>query len=185
VRYRDGMERRPYGIAVVDPVTGKTTHYTKDTKDAKLPIPVGAVDAALHRDASWWFATNEGVSRVANGKLTQWTEADGLRSEIARAVTIGRSGEVVVATGAGAGVFDGKAWTFPPALRFEINDVLATNNGQIWMGTERGIAAWDGSKVRRIDTRRGLTENVVLDLATDQYDRVWARGPNSLTLISP
>jgi hypothetical protein len=54
----------------------------------------------------------------------------------------------------------------------------------VWMATERGIAAWDGKKVRRVDTRRGLAENSVLDVAVDQFDRVWARGPGSLTLIS-
>jgi hypothetical protein len=52
------------------------------------------------------------------------------------------------------------------------------------MATERGIAAWDGKKVRRVDTRRGLAENEVLDVVADTYDRVWARGPGSLTLIS-
>ena len=49
---------------------------------------------------------------------------------------------------------------------------------------ERGIAAWDGKKVCRVDTRRGLAENQVLDVEVDQFDRVWARGPSSLTLIS-
>ena len=124
-----------------------------------------------------WFATNEGVARLGDGQVKVWTEADGLRSELARAVTIAPEGGVIVATGAGAGVWDGKTWEFPPALRFEINDVVATHNGQVWMATERGIAAWDGKKVRRVDTRRGLAENEVLDVAVDQFDRVWARGP--------
>ncbi len=131
-----------------------------------------------------WFATNEGIARLVGGQVTLWTEADGLRSELARAVTIEPGGNVVVATGAGAGVWDGKAWDFPAALRFEINDVVATRTGQVWMATERGIAAWDGKKVRRVDTRRGLAENEVLDVVADNFDRVWARGPNSLTLIS-
>jgi hypothetical protein len=34
------------------------------------------------------------------------------------------------------------------------------------------------------ELQRGLTENQVLDVAADQYDRVWARGPGSLTLVS-
>jgi ligand-binding sensor domain-containing protein len=113
-----------------------------------------------------------------------WTEADGLRSELARAVAIAADGGVVVATGAGAGVWNGKIWEFPPALAFEINDVVATKNGQVWMATERGIAAWDGKKVRRVDNRRGLVENEVVNIAADQFDRVWARGPSSLTVIS-
>jgi hypothetical protein len=187
LRYRDGIERRPFGIAIVDPASGKIAYHRTqaiaDPKSPMLPIPVDVTDAALHGDTAW-FATSEGVARLADGQVKLWSEADGLRSELARAVTIAPELGVVVATGAGAEVWDGKAWAFPPALRFEINDVVATRSGQVWMATERGIAAWDGMRVRRVDTRRGLAENEILDVAVDQFDRVWARGPGSLTLIS-
>jgi len=196
LRYRDGEERRAYGIAIVDVATGKVAYHRPEgavvvlpkekgepAKDKMLPIPIGVVDADLRGDTAW-FATSEGVARLANGQVKVWTEADGLRSELARAVTIAPEGAVIVATGAGASVWDGKAWGFPPALQFEINDLVATRDGHVWMATERGIAAWDGKKVRRVDMRRGLTENIVLDVATDQFDRIWARGPGSLTLIS-
>lgn len=188
LRYHDGPERRAWGIAIVDVATGKVTYHraeaTTDKKAPKmLPIPVGVVDADVRGDTSW-FATSEGIARLIGNDVKVWTEADGLRSELARAVTIAPDGDVVVATGAGAAVWSGGAWEFPPALRFEINDVVATRNGQIWMATERGIAAWDGKKVRRVDMLRGLAENQILDIAADQYDRIWARGTGSLTLIS-
>lgn len=188
LRYRDGSERRAWGIAIIDIAEGKVAYHRTEVmpdkkKEKMLPIPVGVVDADVRGDTAW-FATNEGIARLSGGEVKVWTEADGLRSELARAVTISPEGDVIVATGAGAGVWDGKAWGFPPALRFEVNDVVATRNGHVWMATERGIAAWDGKKVRRVDTRRGLAENSVLDVAVDQYDRVWARGPGSLTLIS-
>ena len=188
LRYRDGNERRAFGVAIVEPATGKVTyhrteHNAPQVKSKMLPIPIGVVDADLRGDTAW-FATNEGVARLQNNTVKLWTEADGLRSELARAVTIAQDGTVLVGTGAGAAVWDGKAWAFPPALQFEINDLVATRNGQVWMATERGIAAWDGKKVRRVDTRRGLAENQVLDVAADQFDRVWARGPGSLTLVS-
>ncbi|HEX4453219.1 MAG TPA: hypothetical protein VH143_20245 [Kofleriaceae bacterium] len=187
LRYRDGAERRPFGIAIVDIGAG-TVAYQRETngvatKTKMLPIPIGTVDADVRGDVAW-LATDEGVARLANGALKVWTEADGLRSELARAITVAQDGSVIVATGAGAMVFDGHGWSYPPALQFEINDLVATKNGQIWMATERGIAAWDGKKLRRVDTRRGLAENSVLDVATDQFDRVWARGPGSLTLVS-
>lgn len=185
--YKDGQETHAYGIAIVETATGKVSYHRTEAVPDKtkkmLPIPVDVVDADVRGDTAW-FATNEGVARLIGGQVKVWTEADGLRSELARAVTIEPEGGVVVATGAGAGVWDGKTWAFPPALRFEINDVVATRNGQVWMATERGIAAWDGKKVRRVDTRRGLAENEILDVAVDQFDRVWARGPSSLTLIS-
>ncbi|HET7502344.1 MAG TPA: hypothetical protein VFK02_15100, partial [Kofleriaceae bacterium] len=189
LRYHDGIERRAYGIAIVETASGKTTYHrteaaSVDRKGPKmLPIPVGVVDADMRGETAW-FATNEGVARLADGEVKVWTEADGLRSELARAVTIATDGRVFIATGAGAGVWNGSAWEFPAALRFEINDVVATRNGQVWMATERGIAAWDGKKVRRVDMLRGLAENEILDVAADQFDRVWARGPGSLTLIS-
>jgi len=65
-----------------------------------------------------------------------------------------------------------------------VHNIVATKNGQLWMATDRGIAAWDGQKVRRVDMRRGLAENNILDIAADQFDRIWARGAGSLTLIS-
>jgi hypothetical protein len=189
LRYHDGVERRAYGLAIVETSTGKTMYHRTEATPADkkgpkmLPIPVGVVDADVRGGAAW-FATNEGVARLANGEVKVWTEADGLRSELARAVTIAADGQVIIATGAGAGVWNGTAWEFPAALRFEINDVVATRNGQVWMATERGVAAWDGKKVRRVDMLRGLAENEMLDVAVDQFDRVWARGPGSLTLIS-
>ena len=194
LRYRDGLERRAFGLAVADLATGKvayhrargegtTTAPSSIDKQTMHPIPISVVDGDVRGDDAW-FATSEGVARLAEGQVKVWTEADGLQSELARAVTIAGNGNVIVATGAGAAIWDGKVWEFPPVLRFELNDVVATKNGQVWMATERGIAAWDGSKVRRVDTRRGLAENQILDVAVDQFDRVWARGPGSLTLIS-
>jgi ligand-binding sensor domain-containing protein len=171
-------------MAIVEPAIGKVV-YHRATKEATkmLPIPIGVVDADVRGDVAY-FATSDGIARLSRGEVKLWTEADGLKSDLARAVTIAANGHVIVATAGGAARWDGKQWDFPPALGFEINDVVATNNGQVWMATDRGIAAWDGHKVRRVDTRRGLAENHIVDIATDQFDRLWARGPGSLTLIS-
>jgi hypothetical protein len=185
--YRDGQERRSFGVAIVEPASGHVAYHrvggSADKKDKMLPIPVGVVGADVRGDTAW-FATDEGVARLSDGHVQLWTEADGLRSELARAIAIAPEGSVVVATGAGAGLWNGREWDFPLALRFAVNDVVATKNGQIWMATERGIAAWDGKTVRRVDTRRGLTENDILDIAVDSFDRVWAHGRESVTLIS-
>ncbi|HEV7555785.1 MAG TPA: hypothetical protein VGO00_10040 [Kofleriaceae bacterium] len=177
LRYHDGDERKQFGLAVVDTATGKTTYHHEEW------VPPAVIDADVRGDIAW-FATSDGIARLSKGHVREWSMADALHSEAPRAVAIGVDGSVVVATGTGAVVWDGKTWDRPTALHFAINDVVATKNGQIWMATERGIAAWDGTKVRRVDTRRGLAENQVLDVEVDQFDRVWARGPGSLTLIS-
>src|SRR5262249_39720293 len=77
LRYRDGEERRPYGIAIVEPATGKVTYHRTETKPDKkqkmLPIPIGVVDADVRGDTAW-FATNEGVARLSGGEVKVWTE---------------------------------------------------------------------------------------------------------------
>jgi ligand-binding sensor domain-containing protein len=188
LRYRDGVEVRAWGVAVVEIGSGKVQyHHTSANADERkkmMPIPVGVVDADVRGDAAW-FATNEGVARLTLGTVKIWNESNGLRSELARAIAVSRSSAVFVATGAGVGRFDGVAWQFPVQLRFEVNDLAVTAGGQLWMATGRGIAAYDGTKVRRVDLRRGLVENQIVDIAIDRYDRIWGRGPGSLTLISP
>ena len=180
LRYRQGDETRAYGMAIIEPASGRVVYHRTDADapEEMLPIPNGVVDADVQGETAY-FATSEGVARLSRGEVKLWSEIEG-----ARAVTIAVNGHVIVATPKGAARWDGKQWDAPAALRFEINDVVATKNGQVWMATERGITAWDGQKLRRVDTRRGLAENHILDIATDQYDRLWARGPGSLTLIS-
>ena len=149
----------------------------------KDDAPAANLSDADVRGPTAWLATASGVARISGGRLTRWTERDGLRSELVRAVSVSPSGDAVVGTRAGAGVWDGKMWTVPPALRFEVNDLVATRTG-LWLASERGLVAWDGKNLRRFDTLRGLAENEVLDVAADQYGRIWARGPTSLTLVS-
>lgn len=147
-------------------------------------IPPSVMDADGRGDATW-FATRAGVARLSTGSLKLWDSTNGLRSELTRAIAVSRGGAVFVATSAGVARFDGSTWRFPPQLGFEANDLAVTAGGQLWMATPRGVAVYDGSKVRRVDMRRGLVENDILDIAVDRYDRLWARGPGSLTLITP
>lgn len=172
LRDRVDGEPRPYAIAIVEPATGKVTYQANDLA-AELPA---LRDGDVRTDAAW-LATGDGVARIAGGTLERWAEP-------ARAVAVAADGSVVIATRAGLGRWDGRQWTYPPVLGFENNDVVTTESGQIWIATPRGIAAWDGRKLRRLDTRRGLAENDILDVAVDRFDRVWARGPGSLMLVS-
>jgi ligand-binding sensor domain-containing protein len=168
---RDGGERRAAGVAVVDVAAGKVTYPRAD-------VPDGVTTGDL-RGGVGWLASDDGVVRIARGRVQQWSEPSG-----GRAIAIGHDGTPYVATARGVVAWDGKRWSVPPALHFDVHDVVATQGGQVWMATARGLAAWDGDKLRRVDVRRGLAEDQVLDVAVDQFDRVWARGPASLTLIS-
>jgi len=190
LRYHEGRDWRPWGVALVDVTVGAVAyhHETADRKERKqgvLPVPVAVVDGAFASEDEIWLATTEGAARLVGNEIKVWNESNGLASELTRAIAVSPGGFVVVATGAGIGMFDGEAWSFPRELSFPVNDLVIARDGRLWMATQRGVALFDGKKVKRVDVRRGLLENAILDVALDEYGRVWARGTESLTVISP
>lgn len=190
LRYLDGMDHRPWGVAIVDVDLGAVAYHhatasKKERKQGVLPVPIDAVDGAFVGDDEVWFATSEGAARLVGDQVTVWNEATGMTSELVRAIVVSSGGLVFVATGSGVGQFDGEAWTFPRALGFAVNDLAIARDGKLWMATDRGMALYDGRKVKRLDTRRGLLENELADIAIDEHGRVWARGAESLTLVDP
>jgi ligand-binding sensor domain-containing protein len=106
-------------------------------------------------------------------------------SELLHAVAATSGGLVFVGSNSGVGAFDGETWSFPRNLAFAVADLSVTNDGKLWMATERGIAVYDGKKVRRLDQRRGLIDNELMDLAIDHLGRIWARGKGSVVLVMP
>jgi len=202
--YRDGdvRELSPWGVAVVDVAAGKVDYHRAtgpEEAPAKkrhgrsrpkprpkvMPVPVGAVDVAFIDEHEIWFATSEGAARMVDGKIQMWSEKDQMPSELLHAVAATTGGLVFVGSNAGIGAFDGETWSYPRNLAFSVADLAVTPDGKLWMATERGIAVYDGKKVRRLDVRRGLVDNVLMDLAIDHLGRVWARGKGSLVLVMP
>jgi len=180
LRDHEEGEWHGYGVAVVDVASGGVKYHRIGDPRAKLVVPPNVIDGEVAGDTAW-FATADGVARTVGGKLETWGELDGVHG--VRALTMVEDG-AIVATVSGALKWDGKDWTPLPALAFPMDDIVATRTGQLWMATDHGIAVWDGDRVRRVDTRRGLAEERMLDVAVDQFDRVWARGAGSLALIT-
>ncbi len=192
LRYHDGSDAavQPWGVAIVDVELAAVAyhHASADQREVRrgvLPVPLTVVDAAFLGDDEVWMASLEGAVRLKAAAVTVWNEGIELESELLTAVAVSNGGLVYVATPSGVGTYDGERWRFPPELRWPVNDLALAKDSRLWLATERGVAIFDGRKVRRMDVRRGLVENLVLDLTIDEFDRVWARGPHSLTMITP
>ena len=191
LRYRDDSgELRPYGVALVDIPLGVVVyhHASADASEAAkgvLAIPIDVAGVDFLSDDEAWLATTQGAAQVKGEKVVVYSEADGLKSEILHGVACSAGGMVYVAAGQGVGTFDGERWDYPRALELSVNDIEIAPDGRLWMATDRGLAVYDGARVRRLDARRGLVENRIQNVAIDQYGRVWLRGTQSLALVTP
>ncbi len=69
----------------------------------------------------------------------------------------------------------------------EVNAILAHPNGEMWLGTERGILRWTGREFIRLDRQTGLDHDAVLSLCVDREELVWiaTRGGGVYQLRSP
>jgi hypothetical protein len=54
-----------------------------------------------------------------------------------------------------------------------IYNVLCTNDGYVWIGSEIGLIRFDGEKFKVFDTEEGLPDTEVTSLLADAQDRVW------------
>ena len=189
--YKQGRRRTvPFGVAAVDLETGMIIYHRasfdkKLGRQGILPVPVDVSGIAFMGDEALWLASSQGATRVIGEKVKTFIEADGLRSEILRGVVCTPGGMVYTASSRGLGSWDGETWTYPPELRTAINDITMGNDGRLWLATDRGLGVYDGALVRRLDTRRGLLENRLVDVEADKFGRIWAMSESGLVLVSP
>ncbi|MCP4449787.1 MAG: hypothetical protein GY811_31315 [Myxococcales bacterium] len=186
---KDG-EKTPYGVAVLDLSLGYVVYHRasfdeESTRKGILPLPVDITGIGFVGEDEVWLASSQGATRVVGEDIKTHTEADGLRSELLYGVVCSSEGMIYTASSRGVGEWNGERWTFPPAMRTSINDLALGRGGQLWLATDKGLAVYDGAKVRRLDSRRGLLENRIIDVETDRYGRVWALSAQGLVLVSP
>lgn len=183
-------ERRPFGAALVDLSLSVVVYHHASADEGEqargiLPIPIGVVGACFVGNEEAWLATSQGAARVVGQDVRVFTEADGLRAEILRGVACSAGGMVHVASRAGVGTYDGESWRYSRALRTPVNDLDIGPDGRLWMATDRGLAAFDGARLRRLDARRGLLEDRIREADVDDFGRVWVLGDEGVGLVRP
>lgn len=187
-------EPRAYGVAIVDLALGEVTyHHQRAGNDSKktgiLPIPNDVADAAFLPDAAGetevWFATQSGAARLRGEKVVIYTEAEGLESEILHGIVATGGGLVFVASSSGIGEFDGQRWTWPRVLSLTAHALALGPDGRLWLGTDRGLVAYDGRRLQRIDARAGLLAGSLDDVVVDHLGRVWARNSQGFAIVTP
>ena len=195
LRYLDAEgDERALGVAVVDLDVGVVTYHREvEGNDSAatgiLPVPNDVVEIAFVPDSvaefEVWFATRSGAAHIQGADLVLHSEAEGLESEVLRDVVATSGGLVFVAAGAGVGIYDGDRWRFPRGLKGSVNALALGTAGRLWLGTERGLAMFDGRRLRRVDAPAGLFTSGVEELAVDRFGRVYARSAEGIGIVEP
>ncbi|MBE7499354.1 MAG: response regulator [Verrucomicrobiales bacterium] len=60
----------------------------------------------------------------------------------------------------------------------KVGGMLEDREGQIWVGTERGLLRWDGERFEPFGAATGLGEDAVLSLLEDRDGRLWVGTAN-------
>jgi ligand-binding sensor domain-containing protein/signal transduction histidine kinase len=97
-----------------------------------------------------------------------------------RAVLVDHKQQVWVGTGgtSGEGLFQFRGNTFQPApgaenLDKKISALFEDRAGQLWAGTQNGLARWNGQDWKIFTARDGLAENTISAIAEDANGNLW------------
>jgi len=124
------------------------------------------------RDGSLWLGYNEGVTHLAGGRIqSTYPELGKIR-----AIQRDRSGTLWAgAFGSTAGVYrfvDG-TWQRHGATRADVNTIVASRTGALWIGTTQGLTKIQGNASRRYTTKDGLSNDYVRAIHEDADGVLW------------
>jgi signal transduction histidine kinase/ligand-binding sensor domain-containing protein len=69
---------------------------------------------------------------------------------------------------------------------FKVNCLLAAPDGGVWIGTDRGVARWDGTAITQAGIPAPLQRIPVLEMRRDREGNVWlAAGSGGLVRVGP
>jgi signal transduction histidine kinase/ligand-binding sensor domain-containing protein len=124
-----------------------------------------------------WVGTAEGLNRLENGRFSKLTAKDGLASNIILSLA-SAPGVVYVGTPDGLSVLH-QGWmqtlTSSEGLPDDfIRSIFAESDGNVWIGTRRGLAhRLATGEVRTYTERDGLASEVVGAITQDHHGHLW------------
>ncbi len=66
----------------------------------------------------------------------------------------------------------------------KVNALLSLNGRDLWIGTDKGLARWDGRGLSRVSTSETLQDVEIVTLARDRESNVWIGTSNGLARVS-
>jgi len=156
--------------------------YAREVWTTRDGLPHNQVNSIAQTPEGYlWFATWEGVVRYNGQEFRAFgrNNVPALKDSGIRAVHVGPSGALVVATSrGGVSVLRGEKWT-----TYTVDDGLSQNetfaaledrSGRIWVASEnRGVTRLDGSRATVFNAGNGLPSDIGYALAEDGGGAIW------------
>ena len=189
LRYTDSeKDVVDFGAAEMNLSSGIVKYHRLDPAlPAAQQLPNNVVALAWRAEDEPWFATRSGAARLLDGKLTLFTENDGMESEIIHDIGVGPNGQIWAATSKGTGHYDGARWHFDKLGGFYLPASAITRDdlGHTFLGTDKGLYCYGACSDDVIDSKRGLVDDAVIDLAVDDKRRVWVLTKKGISIVEP
>jgi ligand-binding sensor domain-containing protein/two-component sensor histidine kinase len=140
--------------------------------------PFTAQSVSQDADGGLWTAFNaSGVSYLKTNVAEDFGQGQGLLDPNAWTVLVDHRQQVWVGTRYG-GLFQFQTNHFVPApgaeiLGAQIFALFEDRSGQLWAGTQNGLANFDGQKWKLLTTHDGLSENTIRAIAQDADGNFW------------
>src|SRR5262249_47594314 len=132
----------------------------------------------VNREKDLWIGTlDEGIYRLADGRIDRFRVADGLSGDAISAIYQDREGDVWVATSEGIDCFRKTAMvTFSVREGLTANlaaSVVADRDGTIWVANEGALDSISNGHVSSLRKPQGLPGGAVTALLEDHAGRLW------------
>lgn len=155
-------------------------------KDGKFePVDMGAMAgqdvSAIYQDrgGTLWVGTPAGLAGWDGHTWKSFTTAEGLSTNVVRALADDAAGNLWVGTqGGGLNRWrDGKFTVFRKSADGlpgnNVSSLLVDGDGTLWVGTSSGLARFKGGRWSRFTTSEGLPSNKINYLAEDAEGFLW------------
>jgi ligand-binding sensor domain-containing protein/signal transduction histidine kinase len=139
-------------------------------------------------DGSLWVGTDEGVSHIMNGHITNYQMRDGLAYLSIRSMLLDHKGDLWIGTELGLSHMHGNAFVQDLVVDTLRQDkVWAIHedfDGGLWFGTRNnGLYRYRSSKLTHFRTEQGLASNSLDQILEDRLGNMWMSSPSGISLL--
>ncbi len=162
-------------------VINKSKGLASDITNAALTRPNGDV----------FIGTTNGLSKIANGQITNYHRKDGLFSDSVNCFMVDHNGRLWMAGGKGLTVMENetfKSFAIPssPAESFDIWTLFEDRRGIIWVGTYNGgLFSFDGKTFTNEQKRLGLAYDSYFQVCEDKDGRLYFGALGGVFIFDP